>query len=361
MPFYNRNKEINQLKAILSGEPNLVYFVYGPINSGKTALLTKVFEDLSDDYIVFYFNFRGLNIREVDDLIRVLFEVEYGRGKEAVKEIVKELLNKGVKNIIEEARGIPIPEKLFDYLFGGEKKSEDVFRYLEQLFRELIGNGKKPVFVLDEIQSIRGIINAAGKPIIEGLFNFMVRLTKETHLCHSLCSTSDCLFIEEIYNNARLEGRIGYVLVDDLDKERAFEIYDKFVFKSKEIVWEYIGGKLGDMIRLYEGKKQGFSEEEALEIMYKDTLARISDFLEKVEYGRKTFEYEGERILIEKNEIMKIFRMFCEKEEVRRERISPQYRNYLVSENILFYNPVENIVKPQSRLIHRTIKKLVCG
>ena len=44
--FVNREKEKKELKAILSGRPNFVYFVYGPINSGKTALLMKVFEEL---------------------------------------------------------------------------------------------------------------------------------------------------------------------------------------------------------------------------------------------------------------------------------------------------------------------------
>jgi len=34
LPFYNREKDIERLKAILSGEPNLVHFIYGPINSG---------------------------------------------------------------------------------------------------------------------------------------------------------------------------------------------------------------------------------------------------------------------------------------------------------------------------------------
>jgi len=47
------------MKAVLSGEPKLVYFVYRPINSGKTSLLMKVFEELHEDYRVFYINFRG--------------------------------------------------------------------------------------------------------------------------------------------------------------------------------------------------------------------------------------------------------------------------------------------------------------
>ncbi len=67
--FVNREKEKRELKAILSGRPNFVYFVYGPINSGKTALLMKVIEELPDDYVVFYINFRWRDVQTIDDLI----------------------------------------------------------------------------------------------------------------------------------------------------------------------------------------------------------------------------------------------------------------------------------------------------
>ena len=77
MPFYNREKEIREVKAVLSGEPNLVYFVYGPINSGKTALLMKVFEELPDEYVVFYINFRGIETRKYEDFVRAMFTVKY--------------------------------------------------------------------------------------------------------------------------------------------------------------------------------------------------------------------------------------------------------------------------------------------
>jgi len=34
--FYDREDEQKKLLSILDMEPSLVYFVYGPINSGKT-------------------------------------------------------------------------------------------------------------------------------------------------------------------------------------------------------------------------------------------------------------------------------------------------------------------------------------
>ena len=129
-------------------------------------------------------------------------------------------------------------------LFQEVKKVEDIFAFLEDYFRAL-SKEKKVVFVLDEMQTIKELINTAGRSVIHELFNFMVRLTKETHLCHSLCATSDCLFIENVYSNARLEGRAKYILVDDLAKEEAFRVYEGFGFENKEFVWDYIRWRYG--------------------------------------------------------------------------------------------------------------------
>jgi len=178
--FVNRKREIRELKAIISGRPNLVYFVYGPINSGKTALLMKVFNELPPDYIVFYINFRARYVANFIDLLKVLFEVRYGERRKKVSQIVKEFLKTGVKTV-EKFKGIPVPEKIFDYLFADSRKIEDIFKYLEEVFEEIVIKGYRPVGVL--------------------------------------CAISDSLFIDMVYSNARLEGRARYFLVDDLDRD----------------------------------------------------------------------------------------------------------------------------------------------
>jgi AAA+ ATPase superfamily predicted ATPase len=149
-----------------------------------------------------------------------------------------------------------------------------------------------------------------------------------------------------VYNNARLEGRAEYVLVDDFGKESAFSVYEEFGFENKELIWKYIGGKLGDMIRLFEKKKQGYTEQEALQRLLEDTMGRIRDFLEAVEEGEK------EEISIEdvKEALMKV----SEKEVLSRE-IRRKVRHFLVEENLLFYNPMKGIVRFQSELIHKAV------
>lgn len=348
MPFYNREKKIEEMKIVLSGEPNFVYFVYGPINSGKTALLTTVFEDLSEDYRVFYINFRRRYVAGTNDLLQVLFDVKRGYYKEDIREVVKEFFKEGAKSV-KKFKGIPIPEKLFDVIFG-ETKVENIFKYLEGIFEGIREEKYIPVFVLDEMQSIKEVINAAGRPVIQELFNFLVGMTKETHLCHCLCATSDCLFIEDVYSNARLEGRAEYILVDDLEKEEAFRVYEEFGFKDKGLVWDYIGGKFGDIIKLFERKRRGFKEKDALKGILEDTKGKLKWPFRLIEDGEK-----GE---INLEDVKKVLRLFKERIEVDEEEIKERLLKFLMEENILFYNPVKSTVRAQSKLLWQAIKDI---
>ena len=348
--FIDREADIKRMKAVLSGRPNLIYFVYGPINSGKTALLMKVLEELPGEYRVFYIIFRGRDVERIEDFLQVLFKVSRGDSRDNVKEFTKDLIKEGFK-ALGKLKGIPIPERIFDYLFMGSKKADDVFRYMEEMFEEIVEEGLRPILIFDELQSIKDILNATGRPVIGRLFNFLVRMTKETHLCHSLCSTSDCLFIEDIYSNARLEGRAEYILVDDLPKDEAYKLYEGFGFEDKEFVWDWIGGKVGDMIRLYEKRKQGYNEEEGLKNMLKDEVGRLRWVLDLVEEGEK----EGPEV----EKIAELLERFIDGEDRRYQEVKGKVLKFLIEENVLFYNPVEGIVRPQSRLLWRAIREVI--
>jgi AAA+ ATPase superfamily predicted ATPase len=356
--FVDREKEKKELKAVLSGRPNFVYFVYGPINSGKTALLMKVFEELPGDYKVFYINFRARHVAEFTDLLKVLFEVKYGSKRKKIPNIVKEFLKVGAK-VVEKFKGIPIPEKVFDYLFVDSRKVEDVFKYLEDIFEEIVRRGYRPVFVLDEMQVIKEVVNGAGRSVLSELFNFAVRMTKETHLCHVLCATSDCLFVDLVYNSARLEGRAKYLLVDDLEKETAFRVYEEFGFEDKELVWGYIGGKIGDIVSLFEEKKRGYSEKDALERMLRDKVTRLESLLRALKYSPLKVSIRESVIEVKAEELKEGLKIFKEKEEVLARDVEEPVLLGGIQENILFYNPLEGTVRPQSRLLWRAIKKVM--
>ena len=352
MVFYNREEDIRRMQAVLSGDPNLVYFVYGPINSGKTALLMKVLDELPEEYRVFYINFRGIETRRYEDFIRAMFTVRYegvwekikGRGEifEAVLKFGEEVLKKVNDKFI-------VPLEVVKAFLNREGEKGDCFYYLEKLMNHLNSKGYRPVFILDELQMLKEV--KGNGPVLHDLFNFLVRMTKETHLCHSLCSTSDCLFIEDIYSNARLEGRAKYILVDELSRDEAYKLYDGFGFNDKELVWDWIGGKVGDMVRLYEEKKQGYSEEEGLRNMLKDEAGRLSWMLKLIKDGEK----EGPSI----EDLDKTLGIFKRRDKVKHTEVGSKVLKFLIEENILFYNPVEGTVCPQGRLIHRAIEEVI--
>ena len=353
--FVDREREKRELKAVLSGRPNLVYFVYGPINSGKTALLMKVFEELPEDYVVFYINFRGFE-GGYSKFTRAFFELgdkglwEKLKEKMPVVSAATEYVERVAKKI---NTAIELPGEVIRMLqVGGEDPEKiDLFHYLEKLMKKLVEGRKKPVLILDEMQVLKDEINAVGQPLLARLFNFAVRMTKETHLCHCLCATSDCLFIDMIYSSARLEGRARYILVDDLDKESAFEVYSAFGFENKELIWDYIGGKIGDIVILFEERKRGYSEEEALKRMLRDEVAKFEWMLGLIEEGEK----EGPGV----EEIKEVLRKFRDREEIAYKEMRGRVLKFLIQENILFYNPLEGTVRPQSRLLWRVIREIV--
>ena len=57
--FHDREEEIKEIKSILEREPSLITFIYGPINSGKTELMSYVVKQLPKDYAIFRINLGG--------------------------------------------------------------------------------------------------------------------------------------------------------------------------------------------------------------------------------------------------------------------------------------------------------------
>jgi AAA+ ATPase superfamily predicted ATPase len=148
MEFHNREKELKKLIKIAEFEPHTIYFIFGPINSGKTALIQEFIRRLPKNYAVFYVNLRGKFITDYKDFTRVLFRFESKGLEEILRNIVKtsEFLS---------TRGIPVPENVIDLILA-KKKTEDVFEFLEGYLSNIAKN-KKPILILDELQVIKDI------------------------------------------------------------------------------------------------------------------------------------------------------------------------------------------------------------
>ena len=349
--FHNREKETKEIRAILDSRPTLITFIYGPINSGKTELITHTIEELPDDYVVFYINLRTKFLSSYDDFIESLFEMEmetegaFQKRKETLAELVSS---------VTKVAGIPINKEFLDYVFK-DKKPKNAFSYIIKLFEEVKNSGKQPVFILDEMQKI-GDVKMNGSLIYE-LFNFFIDLTKEAHLAHVFVATSDSLFLEHVYNEAMLEGRCRYLLVDDFDETTtaAFLEGHGFTDDEKALAWEYCGGKpvylleviraddrgreIGRLLRMRAGELKTFLK----------TLNELGDKI-TVKEGRYDISYEN---------VVCALKMFLDEEEIDMWSIDEISKHYLVRNNILFLDPDRGIIKPQSRLNLLAIREVV--
>jgi len=363
MKFFDREREIAEILHILNKEPDDIYFIYGSINSGKTALIKHIIENkLNDDYKVFYINFRTYLISEKREFIEAIFTTKKDDFFEKIKDKdeVLNLITKGVRILT----GIPIPEVEFDKLF--EEKINDAFQYLNSLLLEIKKSGKQPVLIFDELQMIKDVILNGQKYLLKELFQFLVSLTKEQHLCHVFCLSSDSLFIEYVYSTGELEGRAKYLLVDDFNKETALRFMD-FLAKEnnvcltnedKELIYNYVGGKPKEIKYVIE--ESTFKDlREILDFMLKDATQKLDMFLDILNYSKPKIEIGDEIIEIKKEDIIEALRLFKDNYEVSKKHIPVPVYTYLIKRNILFLNPIEGTLKPQSYLVWNAIKRLL--
>ncbi|XRO76283.1 ATP-binding protein [Methanocaldococcus sp. 10A] len=349
MKFFDRDKEIKEILSLLELEPNRINFIYGPINCGKTSLIKHIVENKlnKEEYVVFYINLREHFISRYDDFIKVLFDI-----KEESK--LKTFLNAFLKDIPNNLYGIPIPKNILNEYLKGED-TKDIFLYISNLLEEINKNKKRPILVIDELQKI-GDLKINGYLIYE-LFNFFVDLTKEKHLCHVLCLSSDSLFIEKIYNEAMLEGRCRYILIDDFDKDIALKFIDflaedilngkQLSDDDKELIYSYVGGKIVDIILVIE----------ELRIKELKTILEelLTEKINKLMYLLYDVKEEDEEFY---NKITEALKLFKNNYEVKYNQIPKRVIEFLVKKNILFLNPQKGTLKPQSYLIWNAIKRL---
>jgi len=346
--FHDREQEMKEFMDILNSEPSLITFVYGPINSGKTALISHLIEQLPEEYTPFYINLRGRFVTGYEDFLNVLFEIDESGVTNNVGEYATSIL-KDLKIL----SGIPIPINLFEQIFEKKNKSKDMFRYIERFFVEMSAK-RVPVMIIDELQVI-GDMKIDGVMIYK-LFNFFVRLTKELHLAHVFVITSDSLFIEQVYSEAVLSGRCRYLLVDDFDRETAAAFLEKhdFTADEKRMAWEYCGGKPVCLVELINYEKR----EEKLREVLRIRRGQIDQRIGILKDVRKKILFEEEEVEITYDNVMKTLKRFSENDSYEYVRITPDL-TYLIKENILFADPANGIIKPQSRLDLLAIREIL--
>ena len=281
-PFINRKKEIKDIEAYLSNSPGSTLFVYGPKSTGKSTLLNKIVNDLdSKKYTVNYLDLRGVVIYNFKTFLDVFFQ-------KSKKQKAKELISGFTLNMGFFQVGIDDHEVL----------EKNAFKIMEEQIRDAKEKGIQPVIIIDEIQLLKNIYLNGERYLLDEMFNLFIRLTKETHLCHVICATSDSYFIEQIYNSASMSKTCTYYLIDHLGKEDTFQWLKKYpkrfpTEKDIKYIWDHLGGSPWELWQVMEDVKHGESVREAVEKRISSLEGRVIIFLD---YLDKETQERFERI-----------------------------------------------------------------
>ena len=342
-PFVDREEEIEFFVDWFSDVPQRILWVYGPKSSGKTTVIEYVVENKllknRSNYWIKYINLRGKLIASYKSFLDALIVPE-----EVYKEILEKnfkltlgmfaFSSKKIKEIKKQQRN------LFDVLFEEIAKEKDL--------------GKQPILIIDEIQKLRDIYIQNGngeRELLKEFLNFCVRLTKETHLSHVVILTSNTVFIERIYNDARMKETSDFKKVDHLSKEKVenWLKIEKFTPEEIELVWEYLGGSIPRLLKAIKVKMKGYNLEEFLKREAWLAYTEIVDYL--IEFDEKERQY-----------FIKVGEDIIKKGFYSIEKINKDQKKFLqkwAEKEILFYDPLELKVTGNSRIYEKGLELLL--
>ena len=164
-----------------------------------------------------------------------------------------------------------------------------------------------------------------------------------------------------------LEDRVDYIQVDDFDKENTLKFMD-FLAKEilgkelsdddKELIYSYVGGKTVLIIKVVDRLRYE-NLDNILDYMLKDAVQKLKYFLKDLDYIKPKVKVGDEVIEVKKDDIIEALKLFKENYEISDDEIPEPVYIYLVKRNILFLNPIEGTLRPQSFLVWNAIKRLL--
>jgi AAA+ ATPase superfamily predicted ATPase len=88
-------------------------------------------------------------------------------------------------------------------------------------------------------------------------------------------------------------------------------------------------------------------------------MQKLKHFLKELDYIKPKVVIGDEVIEIKKEDIIEALKLFKDNCKISDDDIPEPVYVYLVKRNILFLNPIEGILKPQSFLVWNAIKRLL--
>ena len=316
IPFLYREKEISSLIEWFNEPPQRILFVYGPKSRGKL--------------ISSYNSFLEALIIPKD---------EKNKSTELSASLSLGIIMLSAKRVKE------IKEKkinLFDVLLEKIEEEKKV--------------GKIPIMIIDEIQKLRDVYIQNGngeRELLKEFLNFCIRLTKEKHLSHVAILTSNTVFIERIYNDAKMKKTSDFMKISHLTKNEVYEWLsegEKIKDKDIELIWEYLGGCITDIFKVINKlKHNNINLQKLLERERWLAYTEIDEYMASFNEDEEDFLIEVARKIITdgyhsieglKENKRKILHKWAEKE-------------------ILFYDPLELKVMGNSRIYEKGMQLLI--
>ena len=330
--FVNREEEIKYLIDRFENVPKEILWLFGPKSTGKTTLIEYIIEKKLKKHWVKYINFRGLMVSNYHDFVSAFFEEK--------DEEERELKRKYKLGVFElEAKTL-------------KKIRENKINLFNELIEELKQIKEPKLIVIDEIQTLQDIYLNKDKYLLKEFLNFCVRLTKELHLAHVVILSSNTLFINQIYNEAKLKVTSEFKEINHMSKETTFEYLEIKNINQKDLVWDYLGGTIAQIQRMITESKGFKSLQEYLDSELELAIGELNFFMIKKcnqeeikifkQIAKEIFD-NGEFNLIEtsedKDKIMAVIEKFSEIE-------------------FLFYNPLNNKITANNRLYYKAFGEL---
>ncbi len=119
-----------------------------------------------------------------------------------------------------------------------------------------------------------------------------------------------------------------------------------------------MGGKPSDIYSVIDEMKYK-DLEDILNLMLKEETSKLEMFLDTMDYVTPKVELENKVIELKKEDIINALKLFKNKYEISKKEIPTPVYMYLVKKNILFLNPIEGTLKPQSYLVWNAIKRVL--
>jgi AAA+ ATPase superfamily predicted ATPase len=334
--FINRDKEIEFFLNYFKSNPERIMWVYGPKSTGKTTLIEYILENRlsSKDYNIKYLNFRRTLIGSFDNFIESFLEEQ----DEVQTELNRNYDLFGLFKL--EAKTL---KKI-------KENKKNVFNYLMEEFNK---EKRKNIFIIDEIQALEDVYINGGKKLLNEFLNFCIALTKETHLCHVLILTSNTIFLNQIYNNAKMKVTSDFKLINHLkyDDIKSWLTSKELNFSSDEVdlIYEYLGGSVAHIKKLIDFRFEYSSIKAQLEEMAEITENEIDFFIQQ----NKLSSSEIEQFKYVAKKIVKDGYFSNKKDKGYLDIISK-----FAKVEILFFDPVKNIATANSKIYLKAFSRL---